>query len=284
MRCTTCNQEYSQPSEVCPYCGAEQQDRASLNLAQSGGELIQLFHQSISLMLNHLGTLAPIILAVAIPVQLARTYLLTQPDLLPSAGLAMLIRYGVDVPFHALIEPAFFIAVLALPSGRKLTVVDTYREAIHWWPRMFGVYLRLRVLILIGLMLFVVPALWVMVIFAFADLSALLDTDRSKNPFSTSSQLVVGQRLKILVLVILQLILSSAFDSLAHLDRAVFDVWWAGALIASGFDVFVRLFSTVLLLLYVRTRIARGEHLPSFEELFPRLAQRYALIPEAPDA
>ncbi|MBI3091688.1 MAG: hypothetical protein HYY96_13590 [Candidatus Tectomicrobia bacterium] len=242
--------------------------------------MLETFGRAAGFLLLHLGTLAPIILTLTVPVELVRSYLMLQTELLRTPGLNLLIQYGTELPFHALVEPAFFMAVFALPTGRRLTVLDAYGEALRWWPRMFGVYVKLWVLTMLGFLLFVIPAIWIMVVFAFADLAALLDPERQLNPFSTSNRLVAGFQLRILGVVLLQLAASVLFDQILSLNPALLQVWWARALAGSAFAVVVRWFSIVLVIFYVRARLAHGERVPSFEELFPRLAERYPGVAE----
>jgi hypothetical protein len=221
--------------------------------------VFSLFSRATSLYLRNFGTIAPITLAIFLPVEAAKNFLVYAGKMQDNFAATVRIEMLLEGVFGSLVTAALIVALMhKIQTGRDLSVWKALSVGATRWGRVFGTRFRAGIYIGLGLLL-IVPGLYFAVKFALTDEIATLETQSAARALSRSGELVRGHRWKIIGVSLLSMAVVFGFQVVGGFLLGFADefmagssaVWLVATLVDCLNDVTYRFFVPVMLLVYL---------------------------------
>jgi len=104
----------------------------------------------------------------------------------------VLIVYAAIIVFTTLFMAAAIVSIRGAYDGRKVSVGDALRGGVSRFPAMFGVSIIFGLALLAGLVLLIVPGIYISIVFAFGFYAAAADNKSAIESLKYSQKLVKG--------------------------------------------------------------------------------------------
>ncbi len=264
MTCQVCQKEIAVGATTCPNCGHAVVP-ASPSAVTFKGLTIPgsvgtggVIGQGFKIWFRNFGSITKIVLAVWLPIELVKNYLIYAAGAQDSRGLYRIEGLLAEFVGTLVTGAVLFGVVESIRTGTHPSLRACYKWGFDKWGAMIKGTVSAGIRIFLGLLLLAVPGIIFWIWYAFVEQVVIVEGVSSAEALRRSKELSKGQQLKLLGLGTFFLGYCVVAFVLGIMVSGFFEGWAVATALDCFLDVVLVLPNLVLLVFYLQLQQKRG--------------------------